>query len=344
MLNITKYQSKIIKIDSSKATSYANSEKTKFTYTFDQIAVDNEHSILFSLSSFVCPYSFYGCNKHNQYFDYTEIHEGQETVKQKIIVAGNYSAVQFANVLKNMLNENNNPVQYNVEYNLILNRFKFFITSPNSSCTFNFLTGENNNESCYSLFGFDKADVTFTDTQPLLSTMVVSMNDIYYLQLKTDLVNTLVVDSEGNDSIMQVIPINCQPNGFISLQADQFSRFMIYSKCLSSIEVELLDNYGRSINLNGRPFYFTIKLDFIENEKHGIPNGVDPRQIANSNEYIPDDELTPLQYMYKYNITGNAPRQVEPVNMKDFIEYQQIQEMLKKLERKKKNKNKNKNK
>jgi hypothetical protein len=30
--------------------------------------------------------------------------------------------------------------------------------------------------------------------------------------------------------------------------------------------------------------------------------------------------------------------------MKDFIEYQQIQEMLKKLERKKKNKNKNKNK
>lgn len=335
MLNMSKYQSKIIKVDSSSATSYNNQYNTMFLYSFDQIAIDQDHSFIFSLQNFVCPYTFYGVNRYNQYLDVRQT-VGNVSIDRTIVIpAGNYNAYDFATTLQTLLNADNSNITYQISYLKTQNRFKLTNTTVNATALFRFLSGPNNNEACYTLLGFDKQDITLNYGFPLLSTICASMNDIFYLQLKTNLDNNITLSSNGTDGILQIIPINSQPFGFITYEIeDNTKKFLLPQKTISNIEVSLTDNYDRPINLNGKPFYFTIKIDIIRNDDFQIPYSKDARQESNSMQTQAD--LNNLQYLNNNPENLILPTPTEPINLSDMLDYLNLQKMIQKQNNKKK--------
>ena len=98
-INLSKFKSKLIRIDSSKANEYLNNYKTSFVYTFDPIQTDANESIVYSLINISIPYSYYSTNRHNQYLDVSESINNVTTIRNLIIPAGNYSALTYRDEL-----------------------------------------------------------------------------------------------------------------------------------------------------------------------------------------------------------------------------------------------------
>ena len=205
-MDMTSYKSKIIKIDSSKATTYFNAYQTSFSFLIDPpINVSGDEVILFSLVNAWIPYSFYSLNKYCQYLDVLESVAGVVSSRTIIIPAGNYNAYSFLNQLITLLNVG--AITYTMTYNKNNNRYYIATDATNHSAMFLFGTGSNRGVSCYKFLGMPQADVVITNI-PLLSNLIV-MNDIYYLQIKSDIgeSNTFIT-GDGVDSILDIIPVN----------------------------------------------------------------------------------------------------------------------------------------
>ena len=176
-INLSKFKSKLIRIDSSKGTEYLNNYKSSFSYAFDPISTDANESIIYSLINISIPYSYYSTNKHNQYLDVAETINNVTIIRNLIIPAGNYSALTYKDELLSLLNTTTKT--YDIKYNKVQNRYTIAIITPNTVSILLFDTGANNKESCYKFLGFNKVDVNISHN-PLLSTNCVTMSDILF--------------------------------------------------------------------------------------------------------------------------------------------------------------------
>lgn len=316
-------ESKIIKIDSSVASSYNNIYMTSFDYNLkNQISLNPNQNMTYSVLNASIPYSFQAVNKYNQYLDIKE----NNVIRTEIISAGNYSALEYASQLKILLNKSNNYI-YNVIYNKTSN--KFIITCSNESY-FLFKTGPNKNESIYKFLGSEKDDILI-NSNGWASVNSIIMNEIYYLQIKTDLGNFLYSSSTDldGDNIMEIIPINCIPLGIILYNPTNIIKYNLSSKNISNIKISLCDNYGHELNLNGVPFLLTIKIDIFQNNKY-----INARDSI-SNE-ITDEYKTNIQYFVENPSSLIIPKQQDEMNnYLNFIEYKFIKQMLKELKKSK---------
>ena len=349
------FNSKVIKIDSGRATQYQNEFKTAFIYSFDSITTYAHQSIIYSVLNCSIPYSFYAVNKYNQYLDIEEKINNQTTQRTIVIPAGNYSAIDFSKTLKTLLNNPN--ITYEIEYNKINNRYLISITTPNATAIFKFRTGENNNESCYKFLGLIKEDLIINNV-PLLSMNSIIMNDISYLQIRSDLGNN-ILSSSNEDNIIEVIPINAVPYGYISYTPHQPNKYLLSSKTLSNIYIQLLDNNNNLVNLNGLSFLITIKIDLIDNDENKIPYAIGRGQPQPLSD---DVDKTNLQIIEENPgiINTPAPQEPwgkaeafpqatlgkkseiffpnEPLTLSSWIDYQNIKKMLRDLEKEEKRK------
>jgi hypothetical protein len=319
------FRTKILKLDSSKATRYDNEYQTACLFQFDEISCRGDESLVYSLLNASIPYSWHSVNKYNQYLDIEEKINNVSTNRIIIIPAGNYSSVELAKTLTQLLTTQNpaGGLVYNITYNKINNRFLINITTPNATAIFKFGTGENANESCYKLLGCLKIDLLINNV-PFLSTNSVIMNDITFLQIKSDLGNN-IVSSSNEDNIFEIIPINTQPYSYISYAPYQPNKYLLNQSSINTVSIELVDNENRPINLNGLSFLITIKLVIIDKAQHNIPIGVDPRMQQ------PSEEKTNLQVLEENPGIINIPQPYDPdrtTTLSDLIEYNIIKEML----------------
>jgi hypothetical protein len=326
------YQSKIIKIDSNNATKYENEYKTSFFYQFDEINTYQHQSIIYSVLNCSIPYSFYAVNKNNQYLDVEEKINDETNQRTVVIPAGNYSAIDFARTLKELLNENSNVI-YEITYNKVNNRYFISITTPDTSAIFKFETGENNNESCYRFLGMLKADIIINHV-PLLSFNSIIMNDISYLQIRSDL-GTNILSSTNEDNIMEIIPINAAPYGYISYAPYQPNKYLLQSKSLNSISISLLDNKNNPVNLNGLGFLITIKIDFLDNKENNIPFAEGRKTQQQQQLLMNHEDKTNLQIISENPSSINIATPQDPISVSDWIDYQNIKKMIKQLNKKK---------
>lgn len=338
---------KLLKIESSSATQYFNDSKTSFLYSLSEpiICLPGE-SIIYSLVSATIPYSYYTLNKYNQYLDIQEtVDNVQKPVKTYAIPAGNYDAITFAKQLSIILNVDVS-IQYSITYNKVNNRFTINTTKPNTTSKFLFGTGINADTSCHSFLGCPKQDINITN-QPALTGMI-SMSDIYHLQIKTDLGSQNVITSDSADNILEVVPITNSPLSFIYHSPYTLTKYLLSASVLYAIKVELTDNYGREVNLNGIPYIINIRIDVIKNDDYEIPTGKDYRTHESVMDQTPlqrilenpgiinkptsSDELFKQSLKTTLNPSGfNEP----PLSVQNMIEYNLIINMLKDLEKKK---------
>ena len=322
---------KQLKIDSSKASSYYNSYKTSFTYSLSEsITVGSGESIVYSLISCTIPYTFYGLNKYNNILDIQEtIGTIVQPIKSLNIPDGNYDAYSFAKMILSLINTNPN-IQYSIIYNKINNKFIIYTTKPNTSALLLFSTGPNNKASCHAFLGCpNDADVLINNEH--FETGMITMNDIYHLQIKSDLGSQNVITSDSIDNILEIIPITPSPLSFIHYSPFIQSKYLLNQNNLQSIRFELTDNQNRPLDLNGIPFILNIKIEVIKNLDYEIPTGVDPRRVSLDNDPLTQ---TPLERIIENVGIIDRPSST-PVNLRDLMEYNIIQTMIAELYKKK---------
>jgi len=252
----------LLKIDSSTSQSYYNSYKTAFLYTLSEgISVTSGHSIIYSLISATIPYSFYGLNKYNNMLDVKETISGVETIRNIAIPYGNYDAISFSKVLMQYLNTS--TVKYLVNYNKISNKFQIKTVTIGLVSTFLFESGSNKNNSCFIFVGCPKnTDVIFNNEY--VETGMITMSDIYHIQIKSDLGSQNVITSDSVDNILEIIPITNNPLSFIHHAPYIQTKYLLSQTNLQNIRIELTDNYNRPIDLNGIPFLLNLKFEIIK--------------------------------------------------------------------------------
>jgi len=324
------YKSKILKIDSSKATQYYNAQQTSFLFQLEApISVTNSETIVYSLTNAYIPYSFYSVNINNCMLDiqetYTGVLQSSTTIRRFIkLPYGNYNANDFMRMLLSLLNVTNN-IHYTIIYNKISNTYSIS-SSLNTDSVFLFQSGLHALQSCHTFLGFPQLDTIINSTP--FQTGCITMNDIYYFQIKSDIgsgINFMM--SDNSDGILDVVPIADQPMSFITYNPINPSKFLLLNNSLNSIKIGLTDNHNRIVDLNGIPFLLTIKIDIIDSVENGmhVGNGRD--------DMVQDHEKTNLEYFME------KPALVQPaatINIQDLVEYNLIQKMLKKVKKNKK--------
>ena len=312
------FNTKILKIDSSKATHYYNAEKTAFNFQLEQpIAVASSHSIIFSLTNAYIPYSFYSLNGNNCHLDVEETIFGPvptTTTRTITIPFGNYSATDFGRVLTQLLS--NSQIGYTLVYQKINNTYSI-VTTGNAK--FLFQTGPNHATSCHMFLGLPQLD-TIINTSVFYGGCI-TMNDIFYFQIKTDIgASDNFMTSDSAVGILEIIPISESPLRFISHNPINPVKFMLMSSSINNVKIALQDNLGRAVDLNGIPFLLTIRLDVIQNPEEDIPQGR-------------DSDKTNLQFFVENpDMVNRAPNQT-PVDLQMWRDYISIQKMLKKIKK-----------
>ena len=322
------FKTKILKLDSSKARAYHNEEKTSFTFQLEQqISVTNAESIVYSLVSAYIPFSWYALNKYNQWLDVRETIGSVTTSRSVSIPEGNYSAVEFARTLMALLNTQ--TIKYDISYNRISNTFTIHTLLPNTSALFLFHSGTHAKLSCHGFLGLPDSDVII-NSEPF-QTGLITMNEIYYLQIRTDIgASDNFVTGDGCDGLLDIVPVSDQPLHFISYNPITPSKFLLQSNTLSTINIALTDNKNRVVDLNGIPYLLTIRIDIVDSEEHRVA-------VATGREALDGNpEKTNLEWFIENpELVNPAP----PLNLGDLVEYSEIKRMLSGL---KKSKRKNK--
>jgi hypothetical protein len=204
--------------------------------------------------------------------------------------------------------------------------------TANTKSLFLFSTGPNKDISCFNFLGLPKEDIEI-DNEPIEGGMI-TMNDIYHLQIKSDLGSQNVITSDSIDNILEIVPITPSPLSFIFHSPQQPTKYLLSQSNLQTIKIELTDNKNRPLDLNLIPFIINIKIEVVKNNDYDIPTGFDPRKL---NLDTNPSEQTALERIIEDPRIIDRP---SPYNVNDYIEYQIIQQMLKELQKSKARKKK----
>ena len=326
---MSNFNSKILKIDSSKVTRYLNVYKTAFQFVLEpSISVHPNKSIVYSVVNVNIPYSFYSVNSNNNYLDVEEKINNVTSRRTVIIPSGNYNAYDFSKIIMAVLN--NSTITYSIQYNKNSNTYYTAISSPQTATSvFLFNTGPNKLKAINKFLGIPNEDVLINNVP--FSTGLITMNDIYYFQLKSDIgLSDNIITADGNDGILEIIPINDQPLNFISFNPINPNKFLLHSSTLNIITFALFDNYNRIVDLNNIPFFITIKIDIVDNMENNIMMGK-----GRTIDTMESSVMTNLEYIMTHPEAIMRPSDQPPLNLSDMIEYNIIKEMLNKVNSKK---------
>ena len=315
------FNSKILKIDSSKVSRYLNEYKTAFQFVIEpSISVHPNKSMVYSVVNVNIPYSFYSVNSNNNCLDVEEKINNITTRRTVVIPVGNYSAYDFSKIIMTVLNKN--TITYSIQYNKNSNTYYISISTPQTATSiFLFSSGQNKLKSIHKFLGIPSEDILINNVP--FSTGLITMNDIYYFQLKSDIgLSDNIITADGNDGILEIIPINDQPLNFISFNPINPNKFLLHNSTLNIITIALFDNYNRMVDLNNIPFFITIKIDIIDNMENNI---------LTSKGRENENNMTNLEYIMMHPESIMKPSDQQPLNLSDMIEYNIIKEMLSKI-------------
>jgi hypothetical protein len=263
--------SKIIHIRSQDAIKYDdNSNYISFALS-EPIVVSEKQEIIVQVLNCSIPYSFYNVNYINKYLDIKENND----IFTMIFEEGNYSAVQFAHTLENLLNQNSpNNCNYSVSYNKFTNKMIISISTANVMVSFLFLSGENSKYDCQYILGFyKKQDYSFNSLNNLVSDSAVNVSpyEAIYIQSNLGITNQYATNSKNLSNILIKIPITSTPFSYINWEnKTENLRYKSYLTTIQTITLSLNDADGDLIDILNANWYMTVMFQIVEKNDYFI--------------------------------------------------------------------------
>lgn len=263
-------ETNIIKIDSQICSINALHSQC----SLDIIPIEIEEGEI-SIDKLIIPYSFYQVNSTNNYIDlsyYLNTNPLNVMTYTCVIPQGNYSAVQFAFILQNLITSNT-PILLTITYNRNTNQFNFLITN-NYRMTFLFQTGMNSYRSSYVLIGCLQNDYQMLINVLFIPPNQINMNPIRYIDVQLNIVHPNIFESNRYiHRNLSCIPVITNPFNYIT--EIPINRSMkINHTIISHIEIQLIDNFQQPLNLNGEHFLLLLKIDKKRNVMTFKPNKI----------------------------------------------------------------------
>jgi hypothetical protein len=212
------------------------------------IEIPDGHHIYLSLQNANIPYSFYSITNVDNTFSWGLV---SGPVNIYYVQPGNYNITQLIDVIQTAMGAN-----YTVTYSSITS--KILITHATSNfiiyaATFN------------HIIGFSKTTNTTSTAQILYGRDCVNLNQIRAINVEVNFPTYNVnVAQPYNQNILATIPVFVAPFSIITYTNTNNFRTNLYVNKLDQIQIRLLDNEARLIDMNGIQYQMTLQLDCIK--------------------------------------------------------------------------------
>jgi hypothetical protein len=248
-----------IHLNSKFATSYNNNLTSDANFFLPLIELPSQHTIYISVVHAIIPYSFYSVNSTNNtiYYQQYSLADGVNSsfITMITLEAGNYNAYQFANYLSSAL-----PTT-TVTYNVITNKFTF----TNAIYDFVFLVTTAQMTTAYELLGLSIGKNNLSISNTYTSYNPINLSSKGCICIASNLTTGNLNNSNKSDiNILCSVPITTQPNGSIIYTNDSNLRSNLFTNTIGMINIKLVDQLGRPIDLNDLHFSLTLQLDVVD--------------------------------------------------------------------------------
>jgi len=237
-----------IYLNSKYATETVGGNTANCVYYLPVIEIPDGHHIYLSLQNASIPYSFYSITANDNTFSWGLV---AGAVNTYYIEPGNYNITQLIDVLKLAMG-----VDYTITYSSITS--KLLITHASSN--FIIYAGTFNH-----IIGFSESTNTTSVANILYGRDCVNLNQIRAINVEVNFPTyNINVAQAYNQNIMATIPVYVAPFSIITYQNPNNFRTNLYVNKLDQIQIRLLDNQSRLIDLNGINYQMTLQLDCVK--------------------------------------------------------------------------------
>lgn len=205
----------------------------------------------FRIGKITIPYSFY--NLKQQFFNFTY----NSVLFDIEVPAGNYTAQSLATFLQNTLSTETGAA-ITVTYSQSTNKFSVQVSSPNNF-SFDFEDPLPYNYSIQKALGFANLIPT-TSSYTSVNCANLNCSDNLYIRSQTLSYYNPSIFQTQRDQVIQLVPILVNPFNFIFYENQQEISFPCDYRSLSTFDIQLIDDYGNIIDLNGLDWTFEIQI------------------------------------------------------------------------------------
>ena len=249
---MTSFDSIQIHLNSQFSSKYNNTNYSDCDFNLPIIECNEGFTLYLSVLHAVIPYSFYSINSTNNVLFYSEYMATPIVNTTLNIPYGNYNANQLAAYLTA------NLPRTSCTYNSITNKFTF----TNSVNEFKILTAFS---ACQNLIGMSIDDLYNTSIGKTLTlAKQVNLSGTRMINIATNLqtgcINNLRTNSQD---IIACVPVTKNPYSLIEYTNQNNFRVNLNTNTLNFINIKLLDQNGRSLELNQQYFSITLQLDIV---------------------------------------------------------------------------------
>ena len=293
-------------------------------YNLDTEIVANQNEILLiSLKKAFIPFSFYclDASQKNNRLSVRETKTDATTTSYSITIpSGNYQITTLIEDIADLMEAQSGSAgfdfKYEFTYSADTNKVSIRLKSGTnaSSADLLFLTGTNASNSCRRVLGFSENDFNIPVSTTITSDNVVDCADgLDGIRIKTDLPISNVLTNGGQiGDEMLIIPIDVAPNGIIYFaESGNTFKHLLTARQLKSIEVNMTDRNGNTINMNSIPYTFIMEVYFEFDVQRALveranlinpqptQQGVDLQRLEESNKKLLDDQMEKIKKLFE---------------------------------------------
>lgn len=235
-------------LNSKYATETIGGNIANCIYYLPVIEIPDGHHIYLSLQNATIPYSFYSISSSDNTFSWGL--DGS-AVTTYTIPEGNYNVTQIIDVMRSIMGS-----AYTISFSSITSK----ITITHTTTNFTIYAGTFNH-----IIGFSKTTNTTSVGLTLTSRDCVNLNQIRALNIEVNFPTyNLNVAQPNNGNILATIPVYVAPFSIISYQNPNNFRTNLYVNKLDQIQIKIMDNEARLVNMNGINYQMCLQLDCIK--------------------------------------------------------------------------------
>lgn len=237
-----------IYLNSRYATETVNGNIANCIYYLPVIEIPDGHHIYLSLQNATIPYSFYSITSVDNTFSWGVV---SGTVNTATIPVGNYNITQLLDLIKSLMG-----VAYTITFSPITS--KILITHTTNDFTIYAATFNH-------IIGFSKTTNTTSISRSLTGRDCVNLNQIRALNIEINFPTYNVnVAQPYNQNILATIPVYVAPFSIITYQNPNNFRTNLYVNKLDQIQIRILDNESRLVDMNGINYQMMLQLDCVK--------------------------------------------------------------------------------
>lgn len=235
-------------LNSRYATETVDDNIANSIYYLPVIEIPDGHHIYLSLQNATIPYSFYSISSFDNTFIFGLVGDPPTTY---YVQPGNYNITQLVGVIQTEMG-----ASYTITYNSITS--KLLITHATS----NFIIYAS---TINHALGFSKTTNTESAANLLYSRDCVNVNQIRALNIEINFPTYNVNIAQAyNQNILATIPVYVAPFSIITYTNNNNFRTNLYVNKLDQIQIRILDNENRLVDMNGVQYQMTLQLDCVK--------------------------------------------------------------------------------